>query len=81
MITTLGGQQNIYMANYKCHVTGSRSTKRLAKAKPPTYCKDDPNKCVNGAKQMIVWHRRYFPDFGEVNWKIDVGLPIFSTRT
>lgn len=46
-----------YMANYKCHVTGSSSSRRLAPARAPVYCKNDQSKCVQGAKQMIAWNR------------------------
>ncbi|KAM7185307.1 WSC domain containing protein [Rhypophila sp. PSN 637] len=51
------GQPNMYMQNFKCHVTGSTSTKKLGKAKPPVYCANDASQCVKGAKQMIVWHQ------------------------
>lgn len=46
------------MANYKCHVTGSSSSRRLAAAKAPVFCKNDQSKCVKGAKQMIAWNRK-----------------------
>lgn len=52
------GQPNMYMANYKCHVTGSKSKRKLAPAKAPVYCKDDQTKCVKGAKQMIAWNQK-----------------------
>ena len=48
----------MYMANYRCHVTGSTSTKQLALAKAPVYCGDNSSKCVKGAKQMIAWNRK-----------------------
>lgn len=47
------------MANYKCHVTGSNSNRRLAAAKAPVYCDNDKSKCVKGAKQMIAWNRTF----------------------
>lgn len=49
----------MYMANYRCHVTGSSSNKKLATAKAPVYCKDDQSKCVKGAKQMVAWNRKF----------------------
>jgi len=51
------GQPNMYMAGYKCNVTGATSTTPLAVAKPPVYCADDASKCVKGAKQMIAWNQ------------------------
>lgn len=56
------GQPNMYMANYKCHVTNTSSNRKLATAKAPVYCKDDQSKCVGGAKQMIAWNRMYPSD-------------------
>jgi len=61
MTSQTGGEPNMYMQNFKCNVTGSTSTKRLAlPAKPPVYCADDSSKCVKGAKQMIAWNRKMF---------------------
>lgn len=51
------GQPNMYMQAHKCIVTGSKSTKKLAIAKPPVYCEGDPSKCVKGAKQMIFYQQ------------------------
>ncbi|KAK4231908.1 WSC domain-containing protein [Podospora fimiseda] len=51
------GQPNMYMQNFKCHVTGSTSTKRLGVAKPPVYCAGNPSACTKGPKQMIAWHQ------------------------
>ncbi len=51
------GQSNMYMQPHKCIVTGSNSTRRLALAKPPVYCEDDPSKCVKGAKQMVFFNQ------------------------
>lgn len=42
------------MAGYRCNVTGSTSTRRIAPAQTPVYCRDDPGQCVRGAKSMIV---------------------------
>ncbi|CAF0745143.1 unnamed protein product [Adineta ricciae] len=47
------GQPNMYMQGHKCIVTGSTSTKKLAVAKPPVYCENNPSRCTKGAKQMI----------------------------
>lgn len=54
----IGGQPNMYMANYRCHVTGSNSNRKLAPAKAPVYCQNDRSKCVKGAKQMVAWNRK-----------------------
>ncbi|KAJ6444104.1 proteophosphoglycan ppg4 [Purpureocillium lavendulum] len=51
------GEPNMYMQNHRCKVTGSSSSKRLATPKAPVWCKDDPSKCVTGAKQMMAWHQ------------------------
>ncbi|KAK4184928.1 hypothetical protein QBC35DRAFT_390685, partial [Podospora australis] len=53
------GMPNMYMQNFKCHVTNVRSTaKPLAlPAKPPVYCHNNPSACVSGPKQMIAWHQ------------------------
>ncbi|KID74291.1 uncharacterized protein G6M90_00g082540 [Metarhizium brunneum] len=51
------GQPNMYMANYRCHVTGSNSNRKLAPAKAPVYCQHDRSKCVKGAKQMVAWNQ------------------------
>ena len=51
------GQPNIYMQGFKCHVTGATSTTPLAKAQAPIMCDTDSSKCVQGAKQMIVWNQ------------------------
>ncbi|KAI0376862.1 hypothetical protein F5Y04DRAFT_292325 [Hypomontagnella monticulosa] len=51
------GEPNMYMQNFKCHVTGSTSTKTVAPAKPPVYCGDGKTPCVTGAKQMVAWNQ------------------------
>lgn len=48
------------MAGYKCDVTESTSTKKVAPAQVPVYCEDDETKCVKGAKQMIAFNRMIF---------------------
>ncbi|TMW59783.1 hypothetical protein Poli38472_004852 [Pythium oligandrum] len=52
------GQPNMYMAGYRCTVTGAATGYKLAQAKPPVYCADDKSKCVKGAKQMIAWNQQ-----------------------
>jgi hypothetical protein len=48
----------MYMAGYKCQVTGATSTAPLAlPVKPPIYYGDDATKCVKGAKQMMAWNQ------------------------
>lgn len=51
------GIPNVYMAGYKCNVTGATSTAPVGTAKPPTYCADDSSKCQAGPKQMIIWNQ------------------------
>lgn len=51
------GIQNMYMQGYKCNVTGATSTAPVAPAQVPVYCGDDASNCVQGAKQMLVWHQ------------------------
>jgi hypothetical protein len=41
-------------ANLMIQLPGNR---KIAKAKPPVWCKGDPSKCRRGAKQMIVFNR------------------------
>jgi hypothetical protein len=47
----------MYMQGFKCTVTGAKATHALAPAVPAVYCKDDPSRCVKGAKQMIVFNQ------------------------
>lgn len=49
-----------YMAGYKCNVTGSTSSKKVAPAQVAAYCEDDSTECVKGAKQMIAFNRTIF---------------------
>ncbi|QKX59718.1 uncharacterized protein TRUGW13939_06860 [Talaromyces rugulosus] len=51
------GEPNMYMAGYKCKVTGSSSTKQLAQAQVPKYCANDTSECVGGAKQILVMNQ------------------------
>ncbi|KAH8817193.1 hypothetical protein F5884DRAFT_244933 [Xylogone sp. PMI_703] len=51
------GQPNMYMAGYKCNVTGATATNPVGVAKPPVWCGDDSSKCQAGPKQMIVWNQ------------------------
>ena len=48
------------MAGYKCNVTGSTSSKKVATAQVAVHCEDDATKCVKGAKQMIAFNRTIF---------------------
>ena len=52
-----------YMAGYKCNVTGSTSSKKIAAAQVAAYCEEDTSKCVKGAKQMIAFNRTIFDPF------------------
>jgi len=51
------GQPNMYMQGFKCRVTGSTSTRRLARAQVPRFCKNFPQNCAQGAKQMMVFQQ------------------------
>jgi hypothetical protein len=51
------GTPNMYMAGYKCNVTGATSTTPVGTAKPPVFCADDSSKCQAGPKQMIIWNQ------------------------
>lgn len=55
------GQPNMYMAGFKCNVTGATSTAPVAPAKPAFYCADGTTTCVTGAKQMIAFNRTLLP--------------------
>lgn len=57
LIANLGTR---YMAGYKCNVTGSTSSKKVAPAQVAVYCEDDSTKCVKGAKQMVAFNRTIF---------------------
>lgn len=48
----------MYMQGFKCNVIGATSNIPLAKAQAPTLYRDDPSKCVVGAKQTIAWNRK-----------------------
>ncbi|KAH7910501.1 hypothetical protein BJ138DRAFT_101827 [Hygrophoropsis aurantiaca] len=51
------GEPNIYMTGYKCKVTNSTSNAPLSTPKPPVWCEDDQTKCVQGAKQFMIWNQ------------------------
>ncbi|KAK3373024.1 hypothetical protein B0T24DRAFT_678506 [Lasiosphaeria ovina] len=51
------GEPNMYMQNFKCHVTGATSTTLPGPAQPPVYCANNTSSCVSGPKQMIAWHQ------------------------
>ena len=48
-----------YMQGFKCEVTGEVGQKKLAKARAPVWCSGDQSKCRKGAKQMIVFNRKF----------------------
>jgi hypothetical protein len=52
------GQPNIYLEPIRCQVTGVTSTTPLATPKPAVWCEDDKSKCVEGAKQVIIWNQK-----------------------
>ena len=52
------GIQNVYLQPFRCHVTGSKSTKGLGVPKAPAWCGDNQSQCVKGPKQVVVWHRK-----------------------
>ena len=46
------------MIGYNCKVTNVKPTARsLAPAKTPVWCEGEPEKCVQGAKGMIVFNQ------------------------
>lgn len=48
----------MYMAGFKCNVTGATSTTPVAAAKPPVWCPEGSGTdCVKGAKQMMAWNQ------------------------
>ncbi|KAL0948860.1 hypothetical protein HGRIS_008980 [Hohenbuehelia grisea] len=47
----------MYMTGYRCKISNSKSTRTLAKPKPPVWCANNSTACVSGAKQMIFWHQ------------------------
>lgn len=49
------GQDNMFMNGLKCKITNSTSTRKISTPQRPVYCKDDPDSCVKGAKEMIAW--------------------------
>ncbi|KAL4066487.1 hypothetical protein V8B97DRAFT_1980295 [Scleroderma yunnanense] len=51
------GEPNIYMEGYKCMVTNATSTTSLATPQAPVWCEDDQTKCVQGAKQIMIWNQ------------------------
>lgn len=45
------------MSAYKCNVTGSTKTAPVASPVPAQWCEGEPNNCVAGAKQFIIWNQ------------------------
>jgi len=64
------GQPNMYMQPHRCLVTGATSTTRVAPAKPPVWCEDDPSACVKGAKQMIYWNQASGNNIEVTGWDL-----------
>ena len=47
------------MVGYNCRITNVKPTARtLAPAKTPVWCEGEPDKCVKGAKGMIVFSQK-----------------------
>ena len=47
------------MIGYNCRVTNVKPTARtLAPAKAPVWCEGEPDKCIKGAKGMIVFDQK-----------------------
>ena len=47
------------MIGYNCRVTNVKPTaRRLAPAKTPVWCEGEPDKCIKGAKGMIVFNQQ-----------------------
>jgi len=51
------GEPNMYMAGYRCKVTGKTGDAAVAPGIPASWCEDDPSSCTSGARQMIYWHQ------------------------
>ncbi|KAI6014655.1 hypothetical protein EDC04DRAFT_2578681 [Pisolithus marmoratus] len=51
------GEPNIYMEGFKCMVTNATSTTPLGTPSAPVWCEDDQSKCVQGAKQIMIWNQ------------------------
>lgn len=41
----------------KCKVTPGPNPKQIGSPKAPVWCKGDPGSCVNGPKQIMVYHQ------------------------
>lgn len=58
-----------YMQGFKCNVTGASSAAApLAKAQVPTFCENEPEQCVKGAKQMLAWHQATGNNIETAQW-------------
>ncbi|TRM57028.1 hypothetical protein BD626DRAFT_516744 [Schizophyllum amplum] len=51
------GEANMFLNAYRCKVTGATNTHALAAPQTPSYCEFDDSSCVQGAKQLLVWHQ------------------------
>lgn len=47
----------MYHLGYRCKVVGQTGDAAMASGKPPIWCEDDPDRCVQGAKQMLYWNQ------------------------
>lgn len=47
----------MYHLGYRCKVVGQTGDAAVAPGQAPVWCEDDPDRCVNGAKQMLYWHQ------------------------
>ncbi|KAF9078041.1 hypothetical protein BDP27DRAFT_1310660 [Rhodocollybia butyracea] len=48
---------NMYHMGYRCKVVGQTGDAAVAPGKAPVWCEDDPDRCVQGAKQMLYWNQ------------------------
>jgi hypothetical protein len=77
------GQPNVYMQGFRCKVTrpeGSGSGKPLAKAQAPVYCEGEGEKCVQGAKQIIIWNQQDGVDNVEGVPDVFLAAPGYNSR-
>lgn len=47
----------MYHLGYRCKVVGHTGDAAVAPGQPPVWCEDDPERCVQGPKQMLYWHQ------------------------
>ncbi|KAF8554672.1 hypothetical protein OG21DRAFT_1038036 [Imleria badia] len=52
------GQANLYMNPHACNViVDSTTPKTIAPPQRAQWCEEDESKCVQGPKQMLIWHQ------------------------